>query len=77
MKIDNILTCFNLPLGRIQSSNQENKEGYESCSEKFLNVAEKFDNHMKLIRNIEPDKISMENQLKSCTEELSNGTFTV
>ena len=68
---------FNLSLGRTQTSNQGNKEGYESCSEKFLNVAEKFDSHMKLIRNIEPDKISMENQLKNCNEELSNGTSTV
>ena len=77
MKIDDLLMCFNLSAERMQSNNQENKQVYETCSEKFLNVAEKFDNNMKLIRNIEPDKTSMGNQLKKCHEELSNGNFTV
>lgn len=55
---------------RMHSTNLENEEGYETCSQQYLNVAEKFDNNMKLIRNIEPDKKSLENQLKKCKEEL-------
>ena len=55
---------------RTQANNKETKEGHETCSQQFLNVAEQFDNNMKLIREIEPDKKSMEKQLKNCTAEL-------
>ena len=66
------LIHFSFPLEGIQSTNQENKEVYETCSKQFLNVAEQFDNEMKHIRKIEPDKKLLEEQFKKCNEELSN-----
>ena len=63
---------YTLPLEGIQSTNEENKEGYERCSKQFLNVAEQFDDKMKLVRKIEPDKKSLEEQFKKCNEELAS-----
>ena len=57
---------------RIQSTIQENKEVYEKCSQQFLNVTEMFDNNMRLIRKIEPDKNSLEKEIKKCKEQLLN-----
>ena len=61
-----------LYIERIQSTIQENKEVYEKCSQQFLNVTEMFDNNMRLIRKIEPDKNSLEKEIKKCKEELLN-----
>ena len=65
------------PLDRIQSTYEENKEGYEKCSKQFLSVAEMFDNNMELIRKIEPEKKSLKEKIEKCKGKLSKMNVSV